>query len=314
MSWFAQAPANIALIKYMGKINEQTNYPANPSLSYTLPHLQSHVTLDVHAGPHDIWAPLCTPGIINLPFSDYAQTRFLNHLAFLKKQFGYNGSFKIQSGNTFPHGTGLASSASSFAALTRCAAQACSELMHTSLPSIDQQAQLSRQGSGSSCRSFFEPWALWEAESAQAIELPYTQLLHQVIVIHAGEKEVSSSQAHLRIKSSPQYATRPERASVNLKALLQALHTQQWKDAYHICWREFQDMHALFSTAEPTFSYITQQTNDVLMRIQERWKQIDDGPLVTMDAGPTIHLLYRPDQAALALQLKHDFVSDYDVL
>ena len=48
MTWFAQAPANIALIKYMGKENEHTNSPANPSLSYTLPHLLSHVTLDQH--------------------------------------------------------------------------------------------------------------------------------------------------------------------------------------------------------------------------------------------------------------------------
>ena len=40
-----------------------------------------------------------------------------------------------------------------------------------------------------------------------------------------------------------------------------------------------------------------------------------DGPLVTMDAGPNIHLLYRPDQAELARQFKSDYlVGNYDVL
>ncbi len=314
MTWFAQAPANIALIKYMGKENEQTNSPANPSLSYTLPHLLSHVTLDQHEGPCDVWEPLEAPGLLNQPFSDAAQARFLKHLAFLKEQFHYTGFFKVRSGNNFPHGTGLASSASSFAALTRCATDACAALTQTTPPSVDRQAQLSRQGSGSSCRSFFEPWALWETETAVAIDLPYPHLHHQVILIHPGEKKVSSSQAHQRIKTSPHYTLRPQRARGNLNALLQALHTQQWEEAYLICWREFQDMHALFHHAEPSFTYMTDQTNNALARIQQRWIQTGDGPLVTMDAGPNIHLLYRPDQTELALQFKRDFVSDYDVL
>lgn len=46
MHWFAQAPANIALIKYMGKKDENSNLPDNSSLSYTLSNLLSSVKLE----------------------------------------------------------------------------------------------------------------------------------------------------------------------------------------------------------------------------------------------------------------------------
>jgi diphosphomevalonate decarboxylase len=314
MQWFAQAPANIALIKYMGKLDEQTNVPANASLSYTLPHLQSQVMLEPTDNASDTWEMLDAPGIIPYSFSEKAQARFLNHLTFLKQHLGYTGSFHVRSGNTFPHSTGLASSASSFAALTRCAAIACAELTQTPVLSVEQQAQLSRQGSGSSCRSFFQPWALWETNAVRAIELPYHQLLHQVILIHPEAKEVSSSLAHQRIKSSPAYPTRAARANNHLTALLCALQAQHWDEAYHICWQEFQDMHALFSTAHPAFSYMSSQTEIVLARLQFLWKQAGDGPIITMDAGPNIHLLYRQDQEKLALQIKHEFMESYHVL
>ena len=43
--WVASAPSNIALIKYMGKTDEQDNRPTNRSLSYTLNHLRTTVEL-----------------------------------------------------------------------------------------------------------------------------------------------------------------------------------------------------------------------------------------------------------------------------
>lgn len=46
MYWLAHAPANIALIKYMGKKDDNSNSPDNPSLSYTLNELKSTVRLE----------------------------------------------------------------------------------------------------------------------------------------------------------------------------------------------------------------------------------------------------------------------------
>lgn len=315
MSWFAQAPANIALIKYMGKKDPKKNIPSNPSLSYSLDNLLTSVSLEQHAGQMDTWEPLTKPGSPSFTLSTEAQTRFLNHLSMLKTYFNYSGSFMVRSNNNFPHSSGLASSASSFAALTKCASLALSELTERPLPSIETQAALSRQGSGSSCRSFFSPWALWDDEAVTSIQLPYSQLAHEVILINQSEKKVSSSAAHLRILSSPNYAARTERAIENLTHLLSALTSQNWSAAYEICWREFQDMHQLFSTCAEPFSYMNDRSNGALKLIQDLWQRNGDGPIVTMDAGPNIHLLYRPDQSEMAIQFKTDhLIGNYELL
>ncbi|MCP0914614.1 MULTISPECIES: GHMP family kinase ATP-binding protein [Legionella] len=315
MPWFAQAPSNIALIKYMGKKEGKTNLPINSSLSYTLNNLLSSVALETQPGKKDFWEPLNIPGALNFELSTTSQERFLNHLARLKAFFNYQGAFVVRSSNNFPHGSGLASSASSFAALTKCAVLALSELTNTPLPSIEIQASLSREGSGSSCRSFFSPWALWQEDRVEAIELPYKNLLHQVIIISHEEKKIPSSEAHIRIRTSPLYAKRVQRAENNLKLLLAALETKDWACAYQICWREFQDIHELFASSSPAFSYMTKEAREVLRTLEEFWQQTGDGPLVTMDAGPNIHLLYRPEQASMANQFKKDYlVGNYDVL
>lgn len=315
MQWFAQAPANIALIKYMGKKDAELNIPDNASLSYTLKHLFSSVELEQIPGKKDIWEPLVMPGAAVLHLSPEEQARFIGHLARLKKHFGYEGGFLIESCNNFPHGTGLASSASSFAALTQCASLALSELTGLPLQSVDERAALSRLGSGSSCRSFYEPWALWCDDQVSAIALPYHQLLHQVIIVSHTEKKISSRQAHQRAKSSPFYAKRHEEVPVRLEALLEALQSKNWSKAYGLCWDEFQDMHRLFSTCDQPFSYMTEQSRALLVNLETLWADHGDGPIVTMDAGPNIHLLYRPDQEALAQQFKVDYLlGNYDIL
>ena len=315
MQWFAQAPSNIALIKYMGKKDTEKNIPINPSLSYTLNNLLTSVILEKHAAKKDFWEPLDMPGTLKFMLSESAQARYLNHLARLKAHFHYSGAFIVRSNNNFPHSSGLASSASSFAALTKCAVLALCELTKTPVPSIETQAQLSRIGSGSSCRSFFSPWAYWEEETVKAIELPYKQLLHQVILISQAEKTISSRDAHERIKTSPHYATRSSRAVQNLKELRIAFENRVWRDAYKICWREFQDLHQLFATSASPFSYMTDNTKAVLTTLQDLWQQEGDGPLVTMDAGPNIHLLYRPDQTEMASKFKqHYLINNYDFI
>lgn len=315
MHWLAQAPANIALIKYMGKSVENFNLPDNSSLSYTLNNLQSTVKLEILPGKKDIWEPLNIPGSSVFHLSLMGQKRFIDHLLRIKSHFGYQGSFLIQSSNNFPHGSGLASSASSFAALTKCACLALTDLTQKPALTIDEQAQLSRLGSGSSCRSFYSPWALWKKDEVAVIELPYQKLIHQVVIISGQEKEVSSSEAHKRVKSSVLYSTRKQRAEDNLKTLLNALMAQDWSSAYEICWREFQDMHHLFSSCSQPFTYMTKDSLILLKVLEKIWETKGDGPIVTMDAGPNIHLLYRPDQEELAHQIKIDYlVGNYDVL
>lgn len=315
MHWLAQAPSNIALIKYMGKKDGNSNLPDNSSLSYTLNHLLTTVKLEQIPTKKDMWEPLNIPGAPEFKLSAASQKRYTEHLGRIKDYFGYTGGFLIQSSNNFPHSSGLASSASSFAALTKCAANALSELTNKPLPSVDEQAQLSRLGSGSSCRSFYSPWALWKENEVKAIDLPYKNLIHQVIVVSSEEKKVSSSEAHQRVKSSPFYADRHERAEENLRLLLDAFMLKDWQSIYSICWREFQDMHNLFSSCEQPFSYMSPHCLEILKILEANWKKEGDGPIVTMDAGPNIHLLYRSEQEDQARQFKSQYLlGNYDVL
>ncbi len=312
--WKAEAPANIALIKYMGKTDVSSNRPTNSSFSYTLDHLKSYVELELApAGTNDSWESITGSRFLHL--SDKGQERFLRHLKFLKDAFQYEGNFQVRSGNGFPSDCGLASSASSFAALTQAACEALPQLTNKKPASINDVAEFSRQGSGSSCRSFYTPWAIWGSEGVRPVELPYKSLIHQVVVVDDKVKLVSSSDAHKRVISSSLFKGRVDRAEHRLRDLLNALKSEKWADAYEITWAEFWDMHALFETARPSFGYMTADSLNVLRHVQrEMWLKLGDGPLVTMDAGPNVHLLYRPEQLELAKQFQSAFGSKYKVI
>jgi len=326
--WQASKPANIALIKYMGKVDASTNQPTNASLSYALPSLQTTVTLEDYHGTTDKWAPLdkhypSPPPQTNTTFifiktppetshaphpfklNDQAKGRFLKHLHLIKKTLGYHGCFIVRSRNNFPLSCGLASSASSFAALTECAVKAICEKQQKPLSSLTSLASLSQKGSGSSCRSFFSPWAIWNKEGASPIDLPYRDLKHAIIIVSTSPKAVSSSQAHRRVLSSPLFAGRSERAETRLNALLHALKQENWQAVFKLVWDEFNDMHSLFTTAQPAFHYTTPKLSALLDYLKALWDKTGDGPLITMDAGPNIHLLFRKDQDELLDSLQH---------
>ena len=212
----------------------------------------------------------------------------------------------MQSGGNFPVGCGLASSAAGFAALTLAAyrlAKTAGFLKEGK--TLRELSQLSRQGSGSSCRSFFSPWCLWRPDRIESLNLP--DLLHQVIILEDRPKKVSSGEAHRRVLSSPLFKGRPQRAEKRLKKLISALKKGHWRSCYRIVWEEFSDMHGLFETALPPFSYRTDSVKGVLKELGEHWRRYKDGPLVTMDAGSAVHLLYREDQKALMKRLEKRF-------
>lgn len=293
------APSNIALIKYMGKTDLQGNRPTNTSFSLSLPHLKTWVELEAlpAASAADKWEPLA--GMDDPKLSPAARDRFVRHAAFVKDKLGLQQMFTIRSANDFPSDCGLASSASSFAALTKALYQWSRESGGKELP-VGELAQLSRAGSGSSCRSFFETWALWTPTEVKAVELAFKNPIHQVVVVHSEKKDVSSSEAHKRVTSSALFAGRPERADARAKLLLEAFQAMDWKKIFEVCWVEFQDMHALFETSQPPFGYFEPGSVEVLRAVREVWKSQNDGPIVTMDAGPNVHVLWRPDQALQA--------------
>ncbi len=320
MSWTtAEAPSNIALIKYMGKQDIGGNVSTNASLSYTLDHLRTRVRVrwEVgHAGKF-VWRPLNEAGMFAPALSEKGVARFCAHAnRCLEALTGdrddarpeaMSKSLVVESANGFPSDCGLASSASSFAALTLAIAKLVGQETET-LKSRMQLAEISRQGSGSSCRSFFTPWAIWKSSGAELLEgLPEPgRIRHLAIIVNAEKKAVSSSEAHVRVTSSLQFRGRVERAEERLRLVTDQLKraggeggVHAWNRAAHTVWAESWDMHALFETSEPPFGYFIPESVRALNVIRDLANELKTEfgepvyrePMVTMDAGPNVHVL-----------------------
>jgi diphosphomevalonate decarboxylase len=305
----AQGCANIALIKYMGKRGPDGNIASNPSVSYTLPHLKTTVTVSAASTGPDRWEPLAAAGSIPMRLSPQGERRFLGYVRKLCNLWGYPQGVMVHSANNFPADAGIASSASSFCAATRAVAAFLGRD-----ESVMQLAQLSRTGSGSSCRSFFDPWCMWDGDSIHALAFPVGRPMHMVVIVDGGRKSVSSSDAHARVASSAHFSGRADRARARMNQLLTALEASDWRSAYDICSDEFEDMHELFHTSDPPFRYRTAGSERIVSDCADVWATERDGPIVTMDAGPNVHLLFRRDQEALLAKLYERYSRSYPVL
>ncbi len=318
----------------MGKIPGTGNRPTNASLSYTLDHLRTFVRLtpiseltptDIELKKisesevrqnNDLWRPFKRNDLYPIQLSEKGQKRFLQHFDMLKKIWNMTDKYLVESANNFPSDCGLASSASSFAALTVTA----SELFQKMKPidrGDDRQwiSSLSRQGSGSSCRSLYTPWALWKEEYAeQVVGFKNEKLIHSAVIVEDSIKAVSSSEAHRLVTNSPRFEGRIDRAHLRFNDLIQALREGDWSMAYQICWDEFIDMHRLFETSSPAFSYMTDGSHEVLNYLKKHWDSKLDGPIVTMDAGANVHLLFRENQTELCAIMNHDLGQKFRVL
>lgn len=112
------SPSNIALVKYWGKKTNQI--PENPSISFTLDHCKTITTLSYSAKQtqEKFAFEVYLDGEKKDDFKPKIATFFKrveNYLPFLK-----NFHFKIETSNTFPHSSGIASSASGMSALALC--------------------------------------------------------------------------------------------------------------------------------------------------------------------------------------------------
>ena len=325
MNWIeTSAPSNIALIKYMGKSDSANNRPTNASMSWTLENLRTFVRIQKKANlQKDEWSAYVRSDLRPIELSEVGLNKFLSFFELLKKEFKIVGFYEIQSANNFPSDCGLASSASSFAALTKCAHDIylADSNMKAKPYTAKELSKLSQKGSGSSCRSFFSPWGLWSggdigaasSGGAEDIQLPIKKLLHMVVLCDETVKTVSSSQAHKFVLTSEHFKGRPERAAERLQNLIGSIRESNWQKTFQICWNEFWDMHILFHTSNPAFMYMNAGTMDILNDLNLFWTTNKDGPIVTMDAGSNIHLLFRENQTEVYKQFQNQFSAKHNI-
>jgi diphosphomevalonate decarboxylase len=140
-----RAHANIALAKYWGKADVARNLPAVPSLSLTLAGMRT--TTEVSFVPELLADELVLGGAPQSGKPLLRATKLLNEVRALA---GVSTFARVRSHNDFPTASGLASSASGFAALALAAVSALS----LDLP-IERVSALSRAASASAARSLF---------------------------------------------------------------------------------------------------------------------------------------------------------------
>ncbi len=320
-----RAPANIALIKYMGKDDALLNLPLNASLSLTLDTLCTVAEVEVETETLGgiTWIPelprIENSGLqLEIPrLTDAGIARMIHHIERVYRAI--QEIFKLPSpmpritfrtANTFPMSSGIASSASSFAAVTLATAEAlCGPQSHTRFEnawSTDFEfkkalARLSRQGSGSSCRSFTGPWVLWATEDISPLQSKLPPLSDLIVLISSESKPVSSSMAHEQVRTSPLWNGRKERAEERVRGATTALKTGNLRTLSQIAWNELWEMHSLFHTCAEPFTYWEPETIAVLKWLKPFFQNASP-PIVSLDAGANVHILVEKTQAEAWLE------------
>ena len=115
----AKAPANIAFIKYWGKSNEKLRLPMNSSISMNLSEVYTTTSVEFSEKFKEDFIYIDGKRV-----KAKEKERVVGQLDLIRNLARIRLRAKVKSRNNFPKGTGLASSASGFAALTLAASKA----------------------------------------------------------------------------------------------------------------------------------------------------------------------------------------------
>lgn len=300
-------PSNIALIKYWGKYENQI--PANPSISYTLNHCRTNTTMEFVAG-EAFSVQTFLSGNEEKKFGDKIEKYFKNIESYLP--WILKGRYIIKTENTFPHSSGIASSASGFGAIAKCLMK-LDELFSTDnrQPSTNNQKAsfLARLGSGSACRSLYEGLVVWGKTkevkgSSDLFAVPYDNNdIHPifknfndwVLLIHEGQKSVSSTVGHGLMNTNPYAERRFQEAHENFTKLKTILSTGDMEGFIKLVEHEALTLHAMMMMSEPAFILMQSGTLQVINKIWEFRKITGLSLFFTLDAGANVHLLFPSD-------------------
>ena len=175
------------------------------------------------------------------------------------------------------------------------------ELLATSDEAKKVLAEIAKWGSGSACRSFLGPWVVWRPDAGVEVAHYGQQAwVDFILLLEEDSKQVSSSEAHVRVKSSPRWPGRVGRALERLAVVKEALRNDQISVLKRIVLEEALDMHELFHTAQPSFRYWNQQSEHwiaeagKLPATKSAAEELEcDLPsfysVATLDAGANVH-------------------------
>jgi diphosphomevalonate decarboxylase len=288
-----EAPPNIALVKYWGMRDPDLVLPLNSSLSMTLRRLRTRTS--VRFDPRLPADRFRLNGRWTQGGPLAAVSRFLD---LVREHAGVACPADVRSTNNFPTASGLASSASGFAAL----AGATTHALGLSLSPRDL-SRLARRGSGSAARSIFGGFVLWHAGTrpdgrdsyARSVLGPdhWPALRDLVILIRdAPQKPIRSSEAmQATVRTSPAYADRLHEVPQRLSRLERALRRRESEAFLDLLMEECDDFRHVCETTTPPLDYLTPASRAVIRRVRELNREA--GRTIagyTHDAGAHLHV------------------------
>ncbi len=302
----ASSPSNIALVKYWGKMENQI--PANPSISYTLNNCRTNTTLKYSPKKtKDLKFNLTTifEGEENETFSKKIITFFIKIIEYCPYLYDFN--FEIKTENTFPHSSGIASSASGMSALALCLVELEKAMgaTYSEEEQLKRASFLARLGSGSASRSVYNGLVLWGKHSdidysSNLIAQPLQSEIHPVfkkfndsiLIVHKGQKTVSSTQGHNLMHNHVYAQQRFNQAFDNITKLQNILKIGNLKLFGELIESEALTLHAMMMTSIPYFILMQPNTLEVIHKVWEFRKKQNFDLFFTLDAGANVHLLY----------------------
>jgi diphosphomevalonate decarboxylase len=297
------APSNIALVKYWGK--HPVQLPANPSISFTLNNCKTETHLEIKAAKKPLES-FSLDVLVNGKSNEKFKPKILKfferiepYISFLKHYH-----FTVKTHNTFPHSSGIASSASGFAALASCMVSLEQKLAEEDNFNIAKASFLARLGSGSASRSVSGPMMVWGKHkninaSNDETAVVFDQI-HEVfkdyqdviLLVDKGQKQVSSTVGHDLMNNHPFAESRFLQAENHLTEMMDVLQRGNLERFIEITESEALSLHAMMMCSQPYFILMKPQTLQIIEHIWAFRQSTAIPVCFTLDAGANVHVLF----------------------
>lgn len=285
----AVASPNIAFIKYWGKLDaqrdEDRNLATNPSFSLTLSKAQTRADVRrIKGDAHEI--------LINEQAASAKDVaKISEHVTRVERALGHPaGHYRIETGNNFPAGAGIASSASAYAALSLALAGELVGEREAERFLGDRNAELSalaRRGSGSAGRSVAGPYMRWDGAHATRFDSDW-RLRDTILILSREHKAVPSSEGHKLVRTSPHFAARLGKVPERLAKVERAIRHRDLPSLGRVIEEEALELHRIARSGTPPVDYLLPETRRVLEAIEKLGHR---NFFFTLDAGPNVHLI-----------------------
>lgn len=298
----ARAHSNIAFIKYWGNIDHELRLPTNSSISMNLSDLYTTTRVE--------WSEQYSVDSLKIndnTADEKVLLRVSQHLQRVRDRLNIDMFASVESTNNFPMGTGIASSASSFAALTVAAVTALNETL-----SEQELSSIARCGSGSASRSIPSGYAEWhygethESSYAETFAKPeHWDLVDVIAIISREHKKTGSFAGHATADTSILQKARVDHTNERLQLVKDSIINRDFATFAETVEEDSNLMHSVMMTSRPPLFYWEPLSISIMTSIRDWREQEGVQVCYTLDAGPNVHCIcIRSDAEKVISKLK----------